>query len=304
VAIIDPTTLLTQNSYGGLSKAQAAAALTSLYNQLQTNPANRESTLNQINEMFGSQIGQTLFNTLPGMTPTTPSTIGSGTAPTVPNVAPPLPPSGPTPSTTPTPSIDPLPSAPISTSNPAGGLFTDANPQFSNATDDINRILAEAELQKQLSGQTLVSQNEARQKYLGDLSSLLQKQQAEQLTTELPGVYEDLNTRGLLRSSALGNELGRRQSDLAKETSNKLALQGLNYNDLYTSGLGNIQNSYLGSRNSALQRRFSLEDLDTNIKASKDLGFALQPKQQEMPKNTAIPTAGIGAVGQIAAAGK
>lgn len=203
----------------------------------------------------------------------------------------PTPPAGTTPPPTTTPSgsiTDALPSAPVTATSPQGGI---------TGTGDETRLLAEAELQKQLASQTLQSQYSARQKYLTDLSGLLQTQQNQQLSSELPGVYEDLNTRGLLRSSDLGNRLSLRQKELAAITSSALAQQGLGYSDEYTSGLGNIENAYLGARSGAIQRAFSVDDYRRSIEASKQLGFALQPQQQQSSpgKGGALSGAATGA---------
>lgn len=269
--------LLTKSSYNGLPQDQAQSVLLNLYRKLQSGTGNGTQHLADITDMFGADVGQQIAASF---TPSTP--IPS--APPTPSTSPTPTPSTPTSSSTPEPQA--LPSAPITTTNPAGGFSPGDNPKYGDINGDTARIIAEAELQKQLAGETLLSQSNARKNYLTDLGKLLEEQQTRQLSSELPGIYEDLNTRGLLRSSDLGNQLSRRQQELAAITSAKLAEQGLAYNDEYTSGLGNIENTYLGARNSALSRRFSLEDLDTNIKASKELGFALQPQPQSNGKGS------------------
>jgi len=300
---LDLQTVLGGKGYIGLSPSQSLAMLKSLQNQMTVNPGNYKQYYDQMSEIFGPEITQQVSDEARASIQQPFSSNGAIPPQTSTNSPPP-----PTGNTLPPPTnqfLDPLPGAPVAPNNPYGGLYNPGmNPTYGDAQGDVERLVAEAELQKNLSQQTLQSQYQARSKYLTDLSGLLQQQQSQQLTQALPGVYEDLNTRGLLRSSALGNELGQRQAALAQETSNQLAKQGLSYSDQYTSGLGNIENTYLGARNAALSRRFSLEDLGTNIQASKDLGFALQPAKQEAPKNAAVPAAGIGAVGQIAAAGK
>lgn len=288
MAQLDLATLLSDPSVPnlGLAKQEQIAVVQSLLNQMASNPGNKAIYLNQLNQMVGGNVAQQIVGAINSPTPPPEITAPTATTISLPNqILNPaqLPPSTGTPGTPGAGSTTGTnPALPSPEFNQYGG-FDPNEPQlnYGNVQKDIGAILNEAELQKGLSAQTLEAQNAARQKYLVDLSSLLQTQQAQQLTTELPGVYEDLNTRGLLRSSALGDKLSYRQAELAKETSSKLAMQGLSYNDLYTSGLGGIQDTYLGARNSALQRKFSLQDYDTNVKASRDLGFALQPQQQQ-----------------------
>lgn len=311
MANIDLASLLTQPTYGGLPRSVALASLQSLSNQLYQNPHNAAEIRSQIQEMFGADVAkQVVDDALPTIGNQPISVQQGAVAPQnitvndllaqqdqasanntiIPNLN--VNPALNTPSSLPS-----VPSGNIApTTTNQGGFFNAGNnTNYGNALVDTQRILAEAELQKNLASQTLTAQNDARKKYLTDLSGLLQEQQRQQLSTELPGIYEDLNTRGLLRSSGLGNELGRRQSELAAQTSSELARQGLTYSDEYTSGLGGIQNAYLGARNSALQRRFSLEDLDTNVRASKELGFALQPQPQSNSKGNTLAGTSVGA---------
>lgn len=254
--------------------------------------------LDNINSALTSKAGPGVIT--PTASPTVAPTIAPNIAPPVSATPQPSVPGNPADNTSPlSPSLSATPSAPLTATSPQGGI---------NGGADENQILAEAELQKQLSGQTLTSQNDANTKYLSDLSGLLQKQQAQSMSEQLPGVYEDLNTRGLLRSSALGNSLATEAKNLTAETSNQIANQGLNYQKQYTQGLGGIENSYESARNTALQRQFSLEDFQTQLAASKALGFALQPQQPQSsgksPATAGIASAGISAAGNVAAAGK
>lgn len=149
----------------------------------------------------------------------------------------------------------------------------------STAQSDAQKILQEAELARQSSTSTLEQQKALRQQQIQDLSNLLTEQAKTQYERQLPGLYEDLNTRGLLRSSELGNQMALRQQQSYEDVANQLAQQQLGYNDQYITGLGGVNTNYLSGRGSALQREFSLEDYANQLKASKELGQAVAPMQ-------------------------
>lgn len=145
------------------------------------------------------------------------------------------------------------------------------------AGKDEGKLLAEAELQKQLRGQTNDQQTTGRKAMLDELSGVLQKQQAGSMSDMMPGVYEDLNSRGLLRSSALGEKVGLEAGKLTRQTSEQLALQGIQDRNKTIDNLGSIEEGYLGARGTAMQRRFSLEDFDRQLEAGKILGANALP---------------------------
>lgn len=186
---------------------------------------------------------------------------------------------------------DALPSAPVTVKSPSGGLA------LGNTTAGVDegKLLAEAELQKQLRQQTFEQQTSGRKAMLDELSGVLQKQQAGMMGDQMPGIYEDLNTRGLLRSSALGEKVGLEQSKLARQTSEQLALQGITDRNTAINDLGSIEDSYLGARGSAMQRRFSLEDFDRQVAAGEKLGAnALPNVPQSSGKASGALQGGLG----------
>lgn len=186
---------------------------------------------------------------------------------------------------------DALPSAPQTIHTPNGGIALGN----SVAGIDEGKLLAEAELQKQLRQQTYTQQVSGRKSMLDELSGVLQKQQQGMMSDQMPGIYEDLNTRGLLRSSALGEKLGLEQSKLARQTSEQLALQGITDRNTAINDLGAIEDSYLGGRGSAMQRRFSLEDFDRQIAAGERLGAnALPQVSQSSGKGSSALQGGLG----------
>jgi hypothetical protein len=163
--------------------------------------------------------------------------------------------------------------APIYTANPDnpppyGGLSSTS----AAGSYDAQRIAQEAALQQQLSTQSQEGVTAKRQQYLNDLSGLLVQQQQQQMSEAAPGIYEDLNSRGLLRSSELGNAMAREQRGLQANTTNQLAQYGIQG---ATSDLNNytgIQNQYNQGRNSALSREFSVEDYQRQVQTGKEMG--------------------------------
>ncbi len=170
------------------------------------------------------------------------------------------------------------------------GTGTDAGTasayQLANAND----------LASQLSTQTLNTQQADRQQQMKDLSQLLTEQAKTQYERSLPGLYEDLNTRGLLRSSDLGNQMATKEQQSYQDVANQLGQTQLGYNDQYINGLGNITNQYNSGVGSALQREMSLQDYAQQIKASQQLGQAVAPVTPYNSKgaSTTAATAGLG----------
>lgn len=163
--------------------------------------------------------------------------------------------------------------APVFTANPNnpgpnGGLIQNGT----QAAMDSSQIANEAALQAQLATQSQQGVTAQRAKYLKDLTGLLNQNAQNQLNDQAPGIMEDLNSRGLLRSSALGNSMATAAKSLTANTTNQLAQQAIAGE---TSDLGNltgIQNTYNQGRNSALQRQFSVEDYNNQLAAGKALG--------------------------------
>lgn len=189
---------------------------------------------------------------------------------------------------------DALPSAPQTIHTPNGGIDLG----HSVAGIDEGKLLAEAELQKQLRQQTYTQQVSGRQAMLNELSQTLQKQQAAMLADQMPGIYEDLNTRGLLRSSALGEKVGLEGAKLARQTSEQLALQGITDRNLAINDLSGIEDQYLAGRGTAMQRRFSLEDFDRQLAAGEKLGAnALPQVSTPSGKGSSALQGGLGGAG-------
>lgn len=192
----------------------------------------------------------------------TPSTPATPTTPPQPGVTP-----G---SVTPT---NQTGSSPLYTANPNspapyGGLQS----TNSEASFDAQKIAQEAALQQQLAQQALDARASQRKKYLTDLSGILQQQQDQAFREDNPAIQEELNSKGLLRSSELGNALARELKSLQGTTSQQLAKYSTDSEMADLNDLKGIQDSYNQARNSALQRQFSVEDYNRQIDASIRLG--------------------------------
>lgn len=165
------------------------------------------------------------------------------------------------------------------------------------ATLSAKQIANANDLATQLSTQTLNTQASDRTQQISDLSNLLTQQAQTQYQRSLPGLYEDLNTRGLLRSSDLGNQMAAKEQQSYQDVANQLAQTQLGYNDQYITGLGNITNQYNSGVSSALQREQSLQDYANQVAASLKLGQAVTPVQPSGKSNTSIASNAMGKAG-------
>lgn len=145
---------------------------------------------------------------------------------------------------------------------------------------DEAKLLAEAEFAKQQRQATLDANKTSRSGYISQITDQLLAQQKRQFSEAAPDIMEDLNSRGLLRSSALGDRFSKEQARLAAETSERLGLMGVEgaMDDLGTNTA--INESYIGDRGNAIGRRFSLEDFARQYDAAIRLGAATAPEVQ------------------------
>jgi hypothetical protein len=194
--------------------------------------------------------------------PTPQTNPGPGTPSTQPGVTPGA--------TTPTNQTGTAPLFTANPNNPApyGGLQS----QNSEAAFDAQKIAQEAALQQQLAQQALEARATQRKKYMEDLSGILMNQQNQAFQESNPVIQEELNAKGLLRSSELGNALSRELKSLQGTTTSQLAKYGTDAEMADLNDLKGIQDSYNQARNSALQRQFSVEDYGRQIDASIRLG--------------------------------
>lgn len=172
----------------------------------------------------------------------------------------------------------------------------------------VGNILDESERARQMQEDLLSQQGKSKDQIRSEMAEMLNAQMERQFSDQVPGYLEDLNTRGLLRSSALGDRLSTERARMSAGVNEQLAQQG--FTDRYGSldKQTGIQDQYLQGRQSALGRKFSLEDYARQIEASKLLGEATSPVTpytgggKSGSTQTGMATAGLGL--QAASAGK
>lgn len=101
----------------------------------------------------------------------------------------------------------------------------------------------------------------------------------------LPGIEEDLNSKHLLNSSALPQELGRQASSLAQDVAAQQAQAKL-------AALNPLQ----ANQQQSLQRGLSLEDFITNANVAKTLGAQMAPQVNNGKANTGALLQGAGSL--------
>lgn len=169
---------------------------------------------------------------------------------------------------------------------------------------DEARLLAEAEFQKKMQlGEADTTQAE-RERMLTDYSNLISTQQNRILDENAPALYEDLNRRGLLRSSELGNAMGRERAKAAAILQENVGFQGLKDRESRLSDITGINNQYAQGRYGAIQRGMSLEDFVRQTKAAQLTGQALAPLPQAAPSSKGGQAAMIGAGANVVTAMK
>ena len=176
----------------------------------------------------------------------------------------------------------------------AGRLESILGTGTDQATLSAKQVANANDLAAQLSTQTLNTQAADRKQQIADLSTLLTQQADTQYQRSLPGLYEDLNTRGLLRSSELGNQMATKEQQSYQDVANQLAQTQLGYNDQYISGLGDITSQYNSGIGSAVQREQSLQDYVNQVEASLKLGQAVTPVASNSKSNSALASNAMG----------
>lgn len=180
----------------------------------------------------------------------------------------------------------------------SGGIQPDTTP----GSVDEQKLANEAELAKQLRDTQLAQNQTKGSDYINQMAQLLQKQQDAQFKYDEPGIMEDLNSRGLLRSSGLGQALGREQALLTANTTSQLGQFGLGLDTKNLETATGNTNSYISDRQAALGRNFSIDDFYRSLTAAKDLGSTTTPQVQGKSTGQQIAT-GIGTAASAAQAG-
>jgi hypothetical protein len=181
-----------------------------------------------------------------------------------------------------------------------------ANADLATLLDNMRNSQSESN-RKQLLGEnaantaqrtgTLEQQKTAREQQLSSLANLLATQNQTQMGQQTPAMLEDLQSRGLLRSSAVGNQYALAQKQLTENTNNQLSQQSLQNQAAYTSGLGGITEADIAGKGSATQRQFSLGDYANQMQAAKDIGISTMPQQAPQGKGGGALTGALGGAG-------
>lgn len=203
------------------------------------------------------------------------------------------------------PQLQPAPGEPIPVVTPAdvtpsGGVIAGTG----EAAADQNRLMAEAEQQKLMQLASAGQNKEERAKMLQDYAALISQQQNRILDENAPNIYEDLNTRGLLRSSELGNAFAKERGKSAAILQEQIGLQGLQDRETALGETSGINDQYYQGRYGAIQRGMSLEDFVRQTKAAQLTGQALAPLPQAAPSSKGGTAAMIGAGANVATAMK
>jgi hypothetical protein len=143
---------------------------------------------------------------------------------------------------------------------------------------DQQTIEQEGLRQQEQQRQALAAQDALRTSKLTDLSKFLGSEEDRKFNLDAPGIYEDLNTRGLLRSSELGNALAREKSKLAGDSMATLTQQGISDRDASIQGISDILGKTQQFQSSGLERRFTLDDFQREADQARALGSQYAPQ--------------------------
>lgn len=144
-------------------------------------------------------------------------------------------------------------------------------------TVDQSVIEQEAARQAEQQRQAFEAERAIRSQRLTDLSAFLTNEENRKFSQSQPGIYEDLNARGLLRSSGLGEALAREKAKLAGDSASVLAQQGLTDRDAEIQGIKDILSRTQQFQTSGLERKFTLEDFEREKATARELGANYAP---------------------------
>lgn len=114
-------------------------------------------------------------------------------------------------------------------------------------------------------------QEQQRTQRLQDLGQFLGSEEERRFGEIQPQIEEALNTRGLLRSSALGEALASERGRLEQETQAALLGQGLSDREAAILGVEATLAPRLQSQTAGLERAFSLEDIQKEMDLAREL---------------------------------
>lgn len=132
--------------------------------------------------------------------------------------------------------------------------------------------------------QRISSVKSERQNRMSQLAALLGKEADRQFSLDAPEILEQLNTRGLLKSSATGEAMAREKANLQEQVNAGLSRQELADLDYEQQLANDIFNSTMGLKTKGMdyianlsaggqQRKFNLDDIANETKAAWDLNI-------------------------------
>lgn len=123
-----------------------------------------------------------------------------------------------------------------------------------------------------------------------DTNAAAQQEYAGQtINRMLPGIYEDLNSRHLLNSSALPTEIARQATNSAQDIASQVA----------QAKMGALSGRQ-GFESSALNRGMTLEDFVNSANVSKSIGASFAPIQPNGKQNFGTVASGVGSLASAA----
>lgn len=130
-------------------------------------------------------------------------------------------------------------------------------------------------LQEEKSAETAAT---GRSESLEELTSLLAEQGDQAFDVNRAGILEDLNARGLFRSSAVGTEFARERGRQADISRNIVSAQSISDRDANINALIQAGATQRDFQTSGLSREFSLDDFGRQTQAGFRLGEATSPQ--------------------------
>lgn len=147
-------------------------------------------------------------------------------------------------------------------------------------TDARQRQIEEEGLRQRAQTQQQVEANRiARQEALNKLGTMLTGRTTQLMNDRMPGVYESLNSRGLLMSSELGNATAREARTIEEANQQMLAQTQLGNESLSLEEQGQMLGRLQGFQSAGLQARLGLEDAEAQKQLAITLAELSKPSQ-------------------------
>lgn len=147
--------------------------------------------------------------------------------------------------------------------------------------EDRFQIEKEAVRQRRQGEALLGEAEDIRRGRLGELRNLLAGEEERIFSLDTPGIQEDLQRQGLLRSSGLGEALGRRRLELSGARETVLGSQALSDRDADIQMRQALLAGQLGFQTAGLEREFTTADFRREANLARQLGALAAPQTRE-----------------------